>query len=92
MNIPAKTNLDLYVSATNAAQAAVGLTTSFDLESAKLAAFKGEDQNPLDYAFWETTFDERRTHFSMLGKQQTASAIAALKAAQTAAAPKPAAS
>jgi len=72
-----KTQLDLYISATDAAATTLDMVPGFEVESAALEVFKAEKHSAQDWEFWKRSFDAWRQYALALRIALAPSAIAA---------------
>lgn len=71
--MPIKTKLDLHLSAADTAQKALGLPP-FQVEQLVVTSFSALATDPVDYAFWRDSFNERQHLFTELAKLPAPSA------------------
>jgi hypothetical protein len=82
-----KTKLDIHLSAIDAARNLLNKTAgSFDLAQAKLEAFEGGGNDPLDWPLWSGEFEQWFSQYQMFKSLPAPSAVAAQKTAATASA------
>lgn len=70
-----KTNLDIYLSASEAALKSLGLENRHGVDNAALAAFAAAAGEAADYDRWREHFDERRGFLAMLAGQKAPSGL-----------------